>query len=462
VKRALAAVFLVLTVAAPAAARDPKPADFAYGLTLGTSGSEAIYEFPLPADVYRGVTRSDLGDICVFNGRDEAVPFTVAGPAAPPPSPVETGTLPLFPLFTSRGPRTDGMSLQVRRGRDGSIVRVETSDGTPGNRKISSFLVDAGAVKNPVASLDLEWTTEADGTVARMAVEGSNDLESWSPLVSGATVMSLRYGAHTLERRTVELGGSHMKYYRLSFPGSADIPRLTGVVARLSVSGPEPRRQWVEISANRPAKAGEYAFRLPGQMPVDRLRVRLPQENTLVTATFFSRPTERDPWRPGPTALVYRLRFRGQEISAGEISLPPTTDRYWLMRVDRSGGGIGRGIPVVDFGWRPGRVLFVARGEGPFRMAYGSGRIKECSRAGEDLVGRFSDLRKGGVPAGTAVTGTPYLLGGKAALRRPLFPSDGKTVALWTSLLIGVALLAWMALRLHRQMRDEENRTDKG
>ena len=131
------------------------------------------------------------------------------------------------------------------------------------------------------------------------------------------------------------------------------------------------------------------------------------------------------------------------------------------MRVDRRGGGIGRGTPVCEFGWIPATVMFSARGTGPFRLAFGSGRSGDCVRGGDDLFRRFTDQYEGKGLPGKVVPGRPYTLAGESALRRPLVPLDAKQAILWGVLLLGVALLGWMAVTLHRQMNFHDDTKGK-
>jgi hypothetical protein len=446
-------------LATPIAARELTPQQFAYGIPLTISGRDALYEFLLPTEVYRAATRSDLGDICMFNGLKEVVPFTLFRTAAPPPAPAETLTLPIFPLRGNPVRQATGMSLQVRRDADGSIVRVDTLEDGTTSQRITSYLVDASALKKPVASLVLRWQPRPEGTVGRIRVEGSDDLENWATLVPGAAVLEIRYGDHSLERRVVETGTVRMKYFRLSSAGAGDIPILTTVDARMASPSPEQPRRWVDISASRhQEKPGEYSFDMSGMMPVDRIRILLPQENTLVTATLFSREKETDPWRHGPAALAYRLRVRGEEISGPDIMLDPTPHRYWLVRIGPGGGGLGSGVPVIRFGWIPEKILFAARGSGPFLLAYGSSRSGGCIQGGDELFRQLSHERRQETTAGIAVAGSPAELGGEAALRKPLAPTDLKSAVLWAVLSLGVALLAWMAVRLHRHMQADDSR----
>ena len=72
--------FLLLAYAAAAAAQSPH--DFAFGIPLATEGDDAFYRVELPAAVYTGAVRSDLGDMRVFNGDGAVVPFAFVPRAA--------------------------------------------------------------------------------------------------------------------------------------------------------------------------------------------------------------------------------------------------------------------------------------------------------------------------------------------------------------------------------------------
>lgn len=453
----IATIFLLL-IASNALARDSRPGDFAYGIPLQTAGTDALYQFSLPDVVYRSVTRSDLGDLCIFNRLGEVVPFTLSHISAPPVNP-ETRKLNLFPVSGSRLQETGSVSLLVKKGDGGSLISVQSAESGAQSSRITAYLLDAAAVKVPLKNLSLEWEDQSEGTVTKLRIEGSDNLEDWTLLVPSAGLIDLRYGDHHLERRSIDLNGSMMKYYRISSAAATDLPEFTSVVAHLSPATPELPRHWTRVTAApRSNHTGDYLFTTSGLMPVDRVRVQLPQENTLIQASFFSRATEKDPWKQGPSVLLYRLRIRGETLTSPDIVLPVSSDRYRLMRIDQAGGGIGKGQPLVELGWLPARILFLARGGGPFQLAFGSGRPGTCAPGDSSLFRQFSDQHKERYIAGTALAGPPVPLAGKSALRKPFLPYDSKTVILWSLLLLGVATLAWMALHLHRQM----NITKKG
>jgi len=117
--RTLAAGMLLVAAAAFAA---EQPADFAYGLPVKFEGDEAFYQVELPAAVYQGVARRDLGDLRVFNGAGEVVPHALkprelAGKTPSPPAKLAT-----FPLKGEEAAGVEALELRVQKDSGGMIV----------------------------------------------------------------------------------------------------------------------------------------------------------------------------------------------------------------------------------------------------------------------------------------------------------------------------------------------------
>ena len=68
------ALLLILLPAAPCLAADGQSPlrrdDFAYGMELKVRGGSPVVSLSLPAEVYQGCVRPDLGDLRVFNAHD--------------------------------------------------------------------------------------------------------------------------------------------------------------------------------------------------------------------------------------------------------------------------------------------------------------------------------------------------------------------------------------------------------
>ncbi|CAK8715851.1 hypothetical protein GKODMF_07435 [Candidatus Electrothrix gigas] len=72
--------------------------DFAYCMELSISGKSSMYRFILPATVYQGCTRADLGDLRVFNS-NYPVPYIIQSQNRKQTKRAAQA-LPFFPLFT--------------------------------------------------------------------------------------------------------------------------------------------------------------------------------------------------------------------------------------------------------------------------------------------------------------------------------------------------------------------------
>jgi hypothetical protein len=204
---------------------------------------------------------------------------------------------------------------------------------------VSAYVIDASHFKQPMQALDLDWRDTGDGLAGSMRVEASEDLTRWSTLVSEAPVVSLQFAGQRLEQKTIELPPGRRKYLRLSWPSSQSPLALTGVKARIGSAVIEPARSWklLEGSAAN-GREGEFEFDLGGQFPVDRVRVEMPNDNTLVSAQLLSRRAAQDQWRLVTGAVFYQLRVGDRAVRSPDLAVNLDHDRFWLLRVDQIRG----------------------------------------------------------------------------------------------------------------------------
>jgi hypothetical protein len=448
--RRLAWLLALLATAASA----EKPDDFAFGIPLALDGDHAFYRVELPPAVYSGSARTDLGDLRVFNADDAMVPYAYVPRPALQHEARPAFTLPLFPLFADRD-RADvsGLSLNVTRNSAGTIVSVTTPDA-PANApepKLVGYLVDATSLAEPVSALTLGWPQPAQGVATRIRVEASDDLDRWRVLAAEAPLLDLQYGGRRLTRDRVELPPVRPKYLRLSWPAAGSPLALASVQAEFGERIVEPARQWNAVTGSVVSgNDNEYEFDLGGSYPIDRIAIELPEINAVVPGELLARATRGEPWRPVASLIAYRLRQESGEITAEATPVSASGMRYWLLRVDPKSGGFGRGKPQLRAGWVAQQIVFAARGAGPFLIAYGNPNLTSSALAVATLVPGYTTAKDPLAGAGIARPEASTPLGGQARLRPAL---DLRRAALWSVLVLGVVVLAWMAWRLSKQMQ---------
>jgi Protein of unknown function (DUF3999) len=429
-----------------------KPKDFAFGVPLTVDVDSAFYRAALPASFYARSGRADQGDLRVFNGDDAVVPFARLDAPATTREKKPATTLALFPLRVDqeRG-GLDGLSLTVNRTVAGNMsVQLTTRDGAPVQaQRLAGYLVDATDAREPIAAIVLAWAPKPGGMNTRIRVDGSDDLNQWRTLVGDAPLLDLEYDGRHLLRDRVELGQSSAKYLRISWPAAQAALALDAVRAEFADKTVETAREWTEVTGTAIAdKDDEYQFDLGGALPIDRVAVELPELNSVVPAQLLARATADEPWRPVASMVAYRLRQDGGEVSAPALAVGPAAYRYWLLRVDPKSGGLGRGPPRMRAGWIPQEIVFAARGTGPFTLAFGNATAAPSSLLITTLVPGYGNGFELGAIA-IAHPGVPAPLG---SIEQSKPPRQYRRTILWSVLILGVAVLAWMAWQLSRQL----------
>jgi hypothetical protein len=454
-----------LLAACGAALAAERPADFAYGIPLESDGKEALYEVILPVAAYRGIVRADLADVRVFNGAGEVVPYAwrprrTAGTEATKPV-----ALALFPLRAEEGASVDGISIRVRRDpRGGSSIDVTSTGARAGTAKRTvGYLVDLTQFDSALHAMEFAWQPVPDGFAGKLRVDASDDLGSWRTLVAAAPLVDLEVAGQRLQQKRVELPRQKVKYLRLSWVpqgAGSKLPDLASASGEPVDKIIEAAREWYLADSAKGEKPGDYLFDLRGYQPIDRLRLRLPDPNTVAQVELLARDRSEQPWRLVTRGVAYRLRRDDSEITNPDLPVSATTHRYWLLRVDQRGGGLGSGMPKLEAGWVPHTLVFAARGEPPFQLAYGNREAKPGGYAIETLIPGYRDAsgpRIRAAKAGTQQTINvasaraleQQQLGGEARLKEAI---DWKRWSLWGSLALGVLVLGAMAWRLMRQL----------
>jgi hypothetical protein len=159
----------------------------------------------------------------------------------------------------------------------------------------------------------------------------------------------------------------------------------------------------------------------------------------------------RELWR----GLAYTLQANGKSIFNPAIIVTPTASRYWTLTIDGSETAL-HSPPQLEFGWQPVRLVFLAQGDGPYLLAYGSREIDPASFSVAALLQKTGSTLQ---PANIE-PGPQFPLGGKDKLLPSAPPIPWKTWLLWSVLVTGVLLIGWMSVRLYQQLHAQEKKRD--
>ena len=129
--------------------------------------------------------------------------------------------------------------------------------------------------------------------------------------------------------------------------------------------------------------------------------------------------------------------------SAGAVRA--TSDRYWRLQIAKD-PQLYRAT-VLELGYRPARLRFLAQGSGPFTLAYGSRRAEVSAASACERLLADVGVRRTLETRGRGYGCRRHACSAATTALRPLpRQTPVRLVVLWSVLIVGVGLLVAMAL----------------
>jgi hypothetical protein len=422
---------------------------------VAIAGKDPFQRIELPFEAYRDARR-DLADVRVLNGRGESLPFAFAGEAEPEKTVGAPTALSIFPVTARAGPPTAAGSridVQVRARTDGTLVSVqERPSGKAAAPRPVAYLLDASQLKAPVAALRFDWEAAPGSEIVKVSVEASDDLRDWRSLASRSALVRLQQGGQALVQDRVGLGGARAKYFRITWDGGNFA--LKSVEAEAAPEVKPPERRVTKAGNVQRTKDGDLIYDLGARLPVEAIRVTFPEPNTVAPYDIAVRDgSGKDaPWRTIASGSFYRIVRDGVEIASPPLELRGRgAAREWRLRPQVKGGPEAF-TPSVEVLWRPAELVFVAKGEGPFRLAFGDPQAKPTAIPIQSLMPGYekaAERKLALAPVGAVQTAALE----PSPVRDVLGDIPPRKAALWAVLIAGVLVLGFMAWRLLGQMK---------
>lgn len=436
-----------------------EPMQFASGIELRAETEWPVLELMVPDAVYAGVTQADLSDLRVFNAQHVAVPHALCELPSVPPR-IEDRPLPVFSLQAPPQARDGDVDVHVRGGSE-TALRIEVqpasrSDGASPAAQRSGYVIDARPAPGAIRALRLKWQTADAASEVAVRVEASDDLDRWHTIVARTTLLRVDAAGAALERMRIVVPEADYSYLRLARADSGPPPNVEQVIAESVVPAEEDEAalRWFDAQATPlPAQMPGLGFDAGRHAPVQRARIELPAVNMALTLRLQSRATSSSSWQTRWSGEVFALGNGDGQRRSADIRLGTTADRQWRVLVTDGVDSLGTATLGLRLAYRPARLRFLAQGDAPFTLAYGSGRAEAAPRrACADLLRQLPQAELAAL-IGAVVAGEPRVIGGAAALQPAPAPLPTRRIVLWSLLVLGAALLIAMALSLLRRTR---------
>ncbi|MFC5741140.1 DUF3999 family protein [Dyella tabacisoli] len=425
--------------------------DYAYAYPLQTQAKAEAYRVVLTPSVYsRVLATAGLHDLVVVNSLGREVSFAAMPEASPQVHPYELKTR----LLPVPGGDDATAGVRVQRNTNGDIV-IEQPTANGSKSQPTQWLIDG---RKSVAINHMELVLpEALGDVRlSVAVDASDDLQTWSTRESNSTVTRIARGEDAVDQRTITIDGSTARYYRLRLlDGKA--PWSAGQEPEIILTGSYTDAaadryaslQWLPLqpAATSKAQGGgvDYDYRLPGVLPVEAVRAAMADANTAARFSVSASTGEGTSW----SALGTLTAVRVQSDAAGGDVARFETHRVAMLRL-HTDTPLSQ-PPSLQVGWHPDTFVFLAEGPAPYRLLAGSYAARRGDYAVDVAIDRLRATQSDDWQPPAATLGEPVEAGGIAALTAPKVPFNWTRPLLWLVLVAAAAMVAAMAFSLLRR-----------
>jgi hypothetical protein len=411
------------------AASVSSPADFAGTLELaGNPGS--LLSFPIPEEVYRGLERPDMGDMRIYDSRGNPAPFLVrgmAGTAAVPPE----QNVPLL-VWNEKARRFTGPSADIEINVSGIGLTINPLSGGEN----SLYLADLSGFEEGQKPSKLVLDFEGDEFFnASLSIRKSDDLAQWENY--GKIQTAAFFNNPGTDRNEFDI--PQARYMLLDFDGT--IPQVNSALVRFDPVEIPPAPGETSFAGIKSADGKFAEYRTEGRFPVVKLRFSLSRPDS-IRCVIRERESGEDPWRYAGEESIYRIETPGQPpLTNGPADLPGAGPHWELEAL---GEQLFTEVPQLTLLWETRELVFLASGEGPWTLAYGSGKYGPVESS--------LQIREGTeiFPAlpGRGLYRKPETAGAKAGTEK------WKQTVLWGVLGLAAAVLSVLALYVIKSIKN--------
>lgn len=447
--------------------------DYAAVATVALHSGDGLQRLELPLPVLQASRSAGYADVRLFDARGEPLPLAWA---QRPAGVAGAERRVRVPVFAWPAPAAAESRIHVQVDGTGAVVRVvNTVAAAAAATPPSVWLLDLSRLDRPgerITRLALDWPPQPGGIATGVRIESSDDTRTWTPVTHASLLDLAQSGAPALKQVEWPAAGpgsqrrAPPRYLRLAF--DTPLP-LSQAELTLNQAPAEPplasqRVTFTAAAEGSPSEPRPWELDLQGRVPVSRLRVHLPQTNTVVPLRLQQRDDPRRPWRTVASLVAWRLTRNGQELHAPAIGFEAASARYWQLVPDARSAGWSPATLEATLEWTAPQIVFAARGMvasdsgaaagAPLRLAVGrDGRgpppltlaalIPGYEPGAEHLLPAASLSAL--VPQAVAATPLPERL-------RQASPADQQRWTLWLALVLAVTGLGWMAWKLVREV----------
>ncbi len=430
--------------------------DFAYSATI-SDAKTSLRQIQIPKNLYQKMHRRDYGDLRVFSADGQVVPHQFSQASTRLDSEQER-PLVFYPFNKeqAKNPGNIRVIIKQKAGEQSLSINQNLAKNFNSLSKSNEYqyiIVNKPTKKqaSSLCKLQLDWQQSKPSSILSFKLESSNQLQNWHTLNRKLTVSKLDYAGSQLKQDVVSFSCTTQKYLRLTWLKPEQKTHLSQIKGIYTKKGAQ-KIQWESFGKPRYSKKdGSWLFESNVIASISKLEFVAPQDGLLYQGTLYTRSNDKQTWRYRAAVSQYRLNLGETSLQSSPMSITPTSDQYWKLVLKTEGQLNENQLPEIRAGWVPKQLYFLAQGTAPFTLALGNPKIKATQ------VGNLRDLIDSIKQSGANIDSVnlgEFIKNNN--VKKVQSETPWKLILFWLLLVLGTALMGFMAYRLFQQMSEDK------
>ena len=419
------------------------PDDYAYKAWLDVS-EQALQRVELPIDVILALTRSDLGDLTVFNIRDEQVPHALTHKSNTVIDHRPELSFHEFDRYLQQNLRT--VTTREQNQQENSLSELETTETVAVQSVRKDYLIELtvdGKIPN-FDRIELTWNHEPASQLLEVRVEAGNELDKLRVIKSRKSLTNQE--SKDLNWRSINGIPRNKKYLRITPVNEVTRFELLSVRGhyREIVEAPVLTYQFEPIVSEEDA-GRFYMFKFPSAVRAEAMRIVPTDANRVIKGDLYGI------WGKTEDRRHIKTGYRQHNLRNDDVkpSKPIRLPRRHYESIWFTAQADLFEAPRVELIYPQYELIFLGDDNGPYTLAWGNYESKGPTT---DLTGILKGSLKQAQQQSELVTfGAIQESGGSSRLApQPTLP--WKKWLLWTLLILAAIVTGRMALKLYHEM----------
>jgi len=438
--------FLLLSLLGPVRAATSQQ-DYAYQALLSETG-QSLQRLELPIDVILALTRSDLGDLAVFNLNGKPLPHAVMRT----PETVTELSLMLpfheFDRFLQQHSKT--ITTREQNQQANSLSELQTTETIAIQSVRKDYLIElsVGGKTPDYDRIELKWVHEPASQLLEVRVEVGNELDKLRVIKPRKSLTN--HESEDLNWRSIQSIPGNQKYMRLTPVNEVTRFELQNVSGYYRQSKEAPVLTTLFDPEVSEEEAGRfYSFKFPSAVYADAIRIVPGETNSVLSGDLYAT------WGNTETRKRIKNSFRQHNINADDIkpSKPIKLGRRTYKNIWFTSREELSEAPRVELIYPQYELIFLGDDNGPYTLAWGN--HESTSRANDltaILEGNLQQAQQRGI---LVRLGSIEESGGPSRLSpQPALP--WKKWLLWSLLILAAIITGRMAFKLYNEMNNPQ------